>query len=36
MDHDRDEYVLAGEAAELLGGVTPKTVSRWAKQGRLW
>jgi hypothetical protein len=35
MDHESEEYLLASGAAELLGGVTPKTVSRWAKEGRL-
>jgi excisionase family DNA binding protein len=35
MDHESEEYLLASEAAELLGGVTPKTVSRWAKEGKL-
>jgi excisionase family DNA binding protein len=29
-----DEYLTTGEAAQLLG-VSPKTVSRWADQGRI-
>ena len=29
-----DEYLRAGEAAQLLN-VSPKTVSRWADQGRI-
>ncbi len=32
---DQDEYLLSNEVAELLGGVHPKTVSRWAKEGKL-
>jgi excisionase family DNA binding protein len=36
MDPARqDEYLLSSEAAELLGGVSPKTISRWAKEGKL-
>lgn len=35
MEHESDEYLLASEAAELLGGVSPKTISRWAKEGKL-
>jgi excisionase family DNA binding protein len=27
-------YLLTGEVAEVFG-VSPKTISRWAKQGRL-
>ncbi len=30
-----DEYLRPAEAAEVLGGVTPKTVTRWAKEGKL-
>jgi len=30
----RERYLHTGEAAEILH-VSPKTVSRWAKQGRL-
>jgi excisionase family DNA binding protein len=29
-----DEYLRAGEAAEILH-VSPKTMSRWAKEGRV-
>jgi excisionase family DNA binding protein len=39
MDHERMErdveYLMPREVAEELGGVTPKTVARWAKEGRL-
>ncbi len=35
MEHESDEYLLASEAAEQLGGVSPKTISRWAKEGKL-
>ena len=30
-----EEYLTPGEVAEELGGVTPKTVARWAREGRL-
>lgn len=30
----RGEYITTGQAAELLG-VSPKTVARWANQGKL-
>jgi len=30
-----EAYLLPSEAAEELGGVTSKTISRWAKQGKL-
>ena len=30
----RGEYITTGEAAALLG-VSPKTVARWANQGKL-
>lgn len=32
--HESPEYLRAGEAAALLN-VSPKTVSRWAKEGRI-
>jgi hypothetical protein len=35
MEHESDEYLHPSEAAELLGGVSPKTISRWAKEGKL-
>ncbi len=34
MTVQRERYLHTGEAAEILH-VTPKTVSRWAKEGRL-
>jgi hypothetical protein len=30
-----ESYLLPSEAAEELGGVTAKTIGRWAKQGKL-
>jgi excisionase family DNA binding protein len=30
-----ESYLLPSEAAEELGGVTAKTIARWAKQGKL-
>ena len=30
-----ESYLLPSEAAEELGGVTAKTIGRWAKEGRL-
>lgn len=33
-EHKGPEYLRAGEAAALLN-VSPKTVSRWAKEGKI-
>jgi excisionase family DNA binding protein len=30
-----ESYLLPSEAAEELGGVTAKTIGRWAKEGKL-
>jgi excisionase family DNA binding protein len=30
-----ESFLLPGEAAEELGGVTAKTIGRWAKEGKL-
>jgi excisionase family DNA binding protein len=33
-DNEHEDYLRAGEAAEILH-VSPKTMSRWAKEGRV-
>ncbi len=38
MDHDQqpeEEYLRTYQVAEALGGVNPKTVTRWAREGKL-
>jgi hypothetical protein len=39
MDHQSvngdEAYLLPSEVAEELGGVSSKTIGRWAKQGKL-
>jgi excisionase family DNA binding protein len=34
-EHGDEAYLLPREVAEELGGVTSKTIGRWAKQGKL-